>query len=173
MKKKLWLVVLLAFLFGSSPVFAQLSDFQKKMMEQMQQKMRSGAVSTAGGGFSAQPNAPVSSSPMQTKEGKALFNNVSLGTNGKSCGTCHAEGKKPLDGSGVNNHVVAYIQYCYEHAIGGKKVIAADKLEKIVVYIQSAGQTSPGLAPDMPNRAEPMQGVQGGSGGAAVEEDSW
>ena len=134
MKKKI-LLVLLASLMGISPAFAQVTDFQKKMMEEMQKKMM-GKMGTA----TAPGAVPTSKTPTQVKEakkGKKIFNDVSLGTNGKSCGSCHIEGQKPLDGRNVDNRLIAFIQYCYEHAIDGQSVMDGVKLDQIVSYFKN------------------------------------
>lgn len=133
MKKKI-LLMLLVSLMGISPAFAQITDFQKKMMEEMQKKMM-GKMGTA----TAPGAVPTSKTPTQVKEakkGKKLFNDVSLGTNGKSCGSCHIEGQKPLDGRKVDNRLIAFVQYCYEHAIDGQSVMDGVKLDQIVYYFK-------------------------------------
>lgn len=152
MKKVIGLgvVVLFISLMGVFPASAQsnMTDFQKQMMNQRQNQMRSG--------WGNQPfNTPTSfATPLQANAGKDVFNDTFLGTNGKSCGTCHQKGVKPLDGSNIDDHSIATIQYCYEHAIGGQKVIPADKLEKLITYFRSFGKKAPGLT--FPNSA-PMQ----------------
>lgn len=182
MKKEIWLAVLIGSLFSVSIAYAQLSDFQKQMMEQMQKKMMGGG----GGGGAAtggvmpgtqQPTIPAATTPMEVTQGKAIFNDSSLGTNGKSCGSCHVEGKKPLDGRKTDNRLVAFVQYCYEHAIGGQKVIEADKLDKLISYFASLGSNKqgstmfPARAPSqggqipMQQQSPMMQGEQ--------EEDAW
>ncbi len=176
MKRKVWLGILVASLFGASTVFAQLSDFQKQMMEQMQKKMMGGGGAGDATTGTQQPTIPVSTTPMVVTQGKAVFNDSSLGTNGKSCGSCHVEGKKPLDGREVDNRLVAFVQYCYEHAIGGQKVIDTDKLDKIIAYFDSFGSKSDasmfqGSAPaqggQMPMQQQSPMMQQG------VEEDAW
>ncbi len=159
MRKDVWLVILLASMLGTSLAFAQGTDFQKNMMQQMQNKMM-GKMGT-----NTQPSAPTPTTPIQAKEGvkgKELFNDKTLGTNGRSCGTCHSEGDKPLEGRNVDNWLVSFVQYCYEHALGGEKVMPTDKLDKMIAYFKSLNSKkkskpgfSPGSAPG--NTQVPMQ----------------
>ncbi len=159
MKKHIWLGILVASLFGVSAAFAQVTDFQKQMMEQMQKKMMGGGAGAgAGAAGMQQPSTPASTTPMEVTQGKAIFNDSSLGTNGKSCGSCHVEGKKPLDGRKIDNRLVAFVQYCYEHAIGGQKVIETGKLDKLIAYFGSLGGEKPGGAMFQGN--VPSQGGQ-------------
>ena len=128
-----------------------------QVRELMQKKMM-GKGAGAGTTGTQQPTIPAATTPMEVAQGKAIFNDSSLGTNGKSCGSCHVEGKKPLDGRKVDNRLVAFVQYCYEHAIGGQKVIAADKLDKLIAYLGSLGSKKPG-ATMFPAGAAPSQGA--------------
>ena len=148
-------IFLLVALFGLIVVpasFAQeMSEFQKQMMEQMmqqtRQKMQSGETKPPG-----DMSLPGPESSEAVGQGKEIFNASSLGTNGKSCGSCHKEGKKPLAGQKVDNHMIAYVQYCYEHAIGGKKVIDKVKLDKLMAYLKSLQKSAPmGSPPSSPH----------------------
>jgi len=134
MKKNILLVFLVS-LIGVSPAFAQVTDFQKKMMEEMQKKMmgKMGTATAPG----AVPNAKTPTQVKEAQKGKKNFNDAALGTNGKSCGSCHIEGQKPLDGRNVDNRLIAFIQYCYEHAIDGQSVMDGVKLDQIVYYFKS------------------------------------
>lgn len=141
MKKEIWLVVLVGFLFCASAAFSQITNFQKQMREQMQKKMR-GKVLSVGTG--TQPSTPALATSMKAAQGKAIFNDSSLGTNGKSCGSCHVDGQKPLDGREVDNRMIVHAQYHYEHSIGGERVMAADKLDKLVAYFNSLASKKSG-----------------------------
>ncbi len=143
--KKILLAVISLGLIFVPALFAQdMTEFQKQMMERMrQQTMQKTMQQTQGGqnlGEESQP--PGFAAVALSGDGKRVFNDPTLGTNGKSCGSCHQVGKKPLAGQKVNNHLAAYVQYCYEHALAGKKVIEKDKLNKIMAYFESFQKTS-------------------------------
>ncbi|RMG69001.1 MAG: hypothetical protein D6710_09425 [Nitrospirae bacterium] len=77
-------------------------------------------------------------------KGKALFKDTSLGTNGKSCNTCHP------DGSGINGQKGSYkimnnklatvedaVNFCIEKALRGKPLPKdSQKMKDIVSYIK-------------------------------------
>jgi hypothetical protein len=151
--KKILLAVVSLGLLVASVSFAQdMSDFQKQMMQQMMQqnmqKFQQGG--TEAPGFAQRKEV--------ADKGRALFNDSSLGTNGKSCGSCHQEGQAPLDGRVVNHYLAAYVQYCYEHALAGKKVIDKDKLDQIMSYFGSLRVAKSATQTKMP---------------APMEEESW
>lgn len=171
MKKNI-LLMFLASLIGASPAFAQITEFQKRMMEEMQKKMMGKmGTSTAPGAV------PASKTPTQAKEakkGKKLFNDPAMGTNGKSCGSCHIEGQKPLDGRKIDNRLIAFIQYCYEHAIDGQSVMDEVKLDQIVYYFKSlrakeGEKTTPQKAPAKQEAVEEKVMEKA----AEEEDDSW
>ncbi len=78
------------------------------------------------------------------EKGKALFNDTSLGTNGKSCNTCHP------DGSGINGQKGSFkimstklatvedaVNFCIEKALRGKPLPKdSQKMKDIVSYIK-------------------------------------
>jgi len=72
------------------------------------------------------------------KEGERIFNDPKLGTNGKSCASCHKEqGDKIMRNRGFDFQLVAFVQYCYENALQGKRVIAKDKLNDLLSFLIS------------------------------------
>ena len=78
-----------------------------------------------------------SSSPRISQErinaGVSAFSDTNIGTNGKSCKSCHSKpGEKPLEGRKVNAYLISSIQYCYNNAMKGNGVIDGKKLERIV-----------------------------------------
>ena len=172
MKKEVWIVALIAYVFGVSIAFAQTTDMQKQMMEQMQKKMMGGGM---GAGGLQQPGT----SATEATQGKGIFSDSSLGTNGKSCGSCHVEGKKPLDGRKVDSRLVAFVQYCYEHAIGGQKVMVGDKLDKLIAYFRSlssgnSGSSAfPGAAPSQGGQIPMQQQSPMMQQGNGAEGDAW
>jgi mono/diheme cytochrome c family protein len=143
-------VVVLGLAVASASFAQDIGEFQRQMMERMMQqnreKMQKGEADLPG--FAKVGVAD---------RGKAIFNSTSLGNNGKSCGSCHQEGQGPLDGRQVDNHLVAYVQYCYEHALGGEKVIAGDKLDKIMGYLKSLQKSQASSSPPVhqPEEEEP------------------
>jgi mono/diheme cytochrome c family protein len=159
MQKKRLILVLTSLIMLSAPaLFAQnMNDFQRQMMETMmkqnREKMQKGETQLPGFASIKQK---------EVEKGKDLFNDTTLGTNQKSCGSCHQEGQKPLDGRKVDNQLIAYIQYCYQEALGGTKVIDKDKLDSLVTYFNSLdkNQTENAIQPDseLPSPSQPMPG---------------
>ncbi len=144
------LIALLGFIVVPASFAQDMTEFQKQMQQQMMQqnmqRMQSGETQPP---LSMKPPGPESSEAVN--QGKKIFIDPSLGTNGKSCGSCHREGEKPLAGQKVNNHMIAYVQYCYEHAIGGEKVIDKSKLDKLMAYFRSLQKSAPmGVPPSSP-----------------------
>jgi len=146
MKRSLLLILVASVIVVGSQFTAnaqqnsQIEGMQKQMMEAMQKQMMKnmGGGLGGGGGTQAAPAAKASISPDRTRAGEAVFGDTSLGTNGKSCKTCHAKkGAKPLDGRGVNAHLVAFIQYCYNNALKGPGIMAENKLNSVVDYFTS------------------------------------
>ncbi len=78
------------------------------------------------------------------EKGKVLFNDTSLGTNGKSCNTCHP------DGSGINGQKGSFkimnnklstvedaVNFCVKNALRGKPLPKdSQKMKDIVSYIK-------------------------------------
>ena len=91
------------------------------------------AVIFAGGiVFAAQQGASI-------EKGKALFNDPQLGTNGKTCNSCHPNGKG-LEKSGSKPDLVDTINGCITIPLKGKALDPklAD-MESLVLYIKSLG----------------------------------
>ncbi len=155
MKRYYFLGIAVLFMLGislSASAQQKMTDFQRQMREKiMQQTMQQ----VQGGKIQPPAGAAGQVAPAKAViDGKSLFNDPSLGTNGKSCGSCHkTEGEGPLDGRAVDSHYVAYIQYCYEHALAGKEVIERNSIQKLTAYLKSL-QKSKFHAPD----AHPLKG---------------
>jgi len=115
----------------------QMQDMQQQMMQAMQKQM----MQNMGGAGGMQPGASPAKAGVPTERtaaGEAVFSDTGLGTNGKSCKTCHSRlGEKPLDGRKVDNYLSAVVQYCYVNALKGKSVIGRKKLNAIVDYFTS------------------------------------
>lgn len=79
------------------------------------------------------------------KKGKALFNDVNLGTNGKSCNSCHSGGKD-IDGSketfsilgSEQESVEDAVNFCIEMALSGKPLKKDSmQMEDMVSYLKT------------------------------------
>lgn len=95
---------------------------------------------------------------MPEERGKALFNDVNLagGTAGKSCGSCHPDGKG-LEKAGekkdfkimgkTQKSLEEAVNFCIENANKGKAIDAkSDQMKDIVAYIKSLAK-KPAEAP--------------------------
>ncbi len=78
-------------------------------------------------------------------KGKGLFNDTKLGTNGKSCNTCHSGGKD-IDGSKKTfeilgeqiNSISEAVNFCIENALDGKALDSnSEDMKSIVSYIKT------------------------------------
>ncbi len=79
------------------------------------------------------------------KRGEELFNSQQLGTNGKSCATCHPGGKGMSEAAGYKEDELAgTINQCIKKPLEGKPLAAGSSdLKSLVMYIRSlapAGQ---------------------------------
>jgi len=81
------------------------------------------------------------------EKGKALFNDVKLGTSGKTCNSCHNEGKG-LDKSGEKKEMMVMgkkyttledaINFCIEKPLKGKTLDPkSQEMQDLVAYIKS------------------------------------
>lgn len=70
-------------------------------------------------------------------KGKALFNDTKLGTNGKTCNTCHTNGKG-LEQAGSHNDLESIINGCITMPLQGKALDpkSAD-MQSLVLYVKS------------------------------------
>jgi cytochrome c peroxidase len=74
-----------------------------------------------------------------TEHGKALFDSADLGTNGKSCATCHPGGARLTEAAGYGDaELTTIINSCISKPLKGKK-LADDSVEmkSLVMYIHS------------------------------------
>jgi cytochrome c peroxidase len=69
------------------------------------------------------------------ERGKQLFSDPKLGTNGKSCNTCHPDGKG-LEKAGAD--IEGTIQACIQKALQGK-LLATDsqEIKDLAAYVRS------------------------------------
>ena len=79
------------------------------------------------------------------KKGKALFNDSSLGTSGKSCNSCHSGGKD-IDGSKETFSILGSqqesiedaVNFCIEMALSGKSLKKDSmQMEDMVSYLKT------------------------------------
>ncbi len=79
------------------------------------------------------------------EKGKSLFNAATLGTNGKSCNTCHLGGKD-IDGSKKTFNVLGEqlnsigdtVNYCIENALEGKPLDGnSEGMKNIISYVKT------------------------------------
>ena len=90
----------------------------------------------AAGALSAAETASVD-------KGKALFNDPKLGTNGKSCNTCHRDGKD-LQKAGNKSDLDQIVNACITHSIKGKALDPKSiEMQSLQLYIKSLGAKQP------------------------------
>lgn len=73
------------------------------------------------------------------EQGKALFENEKLGTNGKSCATCHMGGKKLEWAATYDEEKLAgIVNQCVKQALKGTPLAAdSDEMKSMVMYIKT------------------------------------
>lgn len=77
------------------------------------------------------------------ERGSKLFNSTALGTNGRSCATCHPGGKGLEDVADYDEKKMAtYVNNCIEKALKGKSLTgdSAD-MGSLVMYLNTLGKT--------------------------------
>lgn len=83
--------------------------------------------------------APATAEGPSMEQGKALFENNKLGTNGKSCATCHQGGKK-LEWAATfeEEKLAGIINNCIKQALKGKPFDPdSDEMKSMVMYIKT------------------------------------
>jgi len=76
------------------------------------------------------------------ERGSKLFSSASLGTNGRSCATCHPGGKGLEDVADYDEKkMVTYVNNCIEKALKGKS-LAGDSADmgSLVMYLNTLGK---------------------------------
>ena len=90
----------------------------------------------AGIVFAASPEASID-------KGNALFNYPKLGTSGKSCNTCHPNGKG-LERAGEKSDLESIINGCITIPLKGKALDPKSvEMQSLVLYVKSLGSTRP------------------------------
>jgi len=75
--------------------------------------------------------------------GKALFNDPKLGASGKTCNTCHVDGKG-LEKSGSKADLTNIINGCITNPLKGTALDAKSvEMQSLVLYIKSLGVKTP------------------------------
>jgi cytochrome c len=74
-----------------------------------------------------------------TERGKELFNSTTLGTNGKSCASCHAGGKKLEEAAGYDQKQLEQIvNQCIVNALKGNALASGSPdLTSLVSYLKT------------------------------------
>ncbi len=73
------------------------------------------------------------------EKGKKIFNDPSLGTTGKSCNSCHPDGRG-LEQSGTRRNLTDIINGCITIPLKGKALDPNSvEMESLVLYIKSLG----------------------------------
>ena len=94
-------------------------------------------AATSGGLATEQPSL---------KRGEELFNSTQLGTSGKSCASCHPDGKKLEEAAAyLDDELVVIINQCITKPLKGKP-LAADStdLKSLIMYLKTfASATRP------------------------------
>jgi cytochrome c peroxidase len=93
-------------------------------------------VFAAGGAFAMQQEP-------SAEKGKALFNDPNLGTSGKTCNTCHENGKG-LEKSGARGGLESTINGCITVGLKGKALdLKSGEMRSLVLYIKGLGVRKP------------------------------
>jgi len=76
-------------------------------------------------------------------KGKALFNDPKLGTTGKSCNTCHPDGKG-LDNAGAKSDLASILNSCITKGLKGKALdVKSLEMQSLMLYVKSFGAKKP------------------------------
>jgi cytochrome c peroxidase len=79
------------------------------------------------------------------EKGKALFNDPKLGTNGKSCSTCHADGKG-LTHAGEKSDLARIVNNCIAIPLKGKPLDPESvEMQSLLLYVKSFGAKKPAV----------------------------
>jgi hypothetical protein len=73
------------------------------------------------------------------KRGKELFNSAKLGTNGKSCATCHRDGNKlERVATYADGELGAIINQCIKNSLEGKGLDpSSSDMKSLIIYIKA------------------------------------
>jgi hypothetical protein len=94
------------------------------------------AVVDTGIVFAAQKEASI-------EKGKALFNDPKLGTSGKSCNTCHPDGKG-LTHAGEKSDLARIVNNCIAVPLKGKPLDPESvEMQSLLLYVKGFGAKKP------------------------------
>lgn len=82
--------------------------------------------------------------PPSLERGKELFNSTTLGTNGKSCASCHARGRKLENVAGYDRkRLEEIVNQCIVNSLNGR-ALAPDSpdLSSLVAYVKTLAPTA-------------------------------
>jgi cytochrome c len=73
------------------------------------------------------------------ERGKELFNSSELGTNGKSCATCHRDGKKLKQAASyAEGELGEIINQCIKNPLEGKRLDpSSSDMKSLIIYIKA------------------------------------
>jgi cytochrome c peroxidase len=76
------------------------------------------------------------------EKGKALFNDPKLGTTGKSCNSCHPDGKNIQKAAALSD-LEDIVNGCITHSIHGKALDPQSiEMQSLILYIKSLQPTA-------------------------------
>ncbi len=79
--------------------------------------------------------------------GKRLFNDTTLGTTGKSCNTCHTDGKDLSKAASIEKELPGIINACITQNLKGKALnVNSVEMKSLILYIKSLVQKQPAAA---------------------------
>jgi hypothetical protein len=79
-------------------------------------------------------------------KGKAVFNDPKLGTTGKSCNTCHPDGKG-LEKAGAKSDLENMLNGCITKGLKGKALdVKSVEMQSLVLYVKSFSAKKPAAA---------------------------
>lgn len=83
--------------------------------------------------------------------GKKLFNDTNLGTNGKACATCHANGKN-LEHFAEISDLAGTINGCIAGMLKGKPLdMTSVDMQSLALYVKSIGEQKPAATKKAPS----------------------
>lgn len=81
----------------------------------------------------------LAASTPSSEQGKILFGSTNLGTNGRSCATCHPDGKGLSEAAGYDGSALVTISnQCIRKALKGRELAPeSTEMKSLVMYLQS------------------------------------
>ena len=86
------------------------------------------------------PTVSAIESEATAQRGMALFNDPALGTNGKTCRTCHLNGRG-LDHAGERPDLTTIVNGCISASLKGKPIdVNSIEMQSLILYIKQLSQ---------------------------------